>query len=244
MFFSKPGEYEACKLFSVGQLILIILTLTGIIIALKKTIHKNKNEIRKIIKTITIITWILETIKIGFNLYIGGVKDVNNYIPLYYCSLFLYAGTMSSFGKGKIERMGDVFLATGGIAGGIVFIILPTTSLSTYPTLHYLSLYSFFYHGAMIYLGVLINITHYINIQLKDILYYGCLVGVICVIALIVNNIFDSNLMFISKDFPETPITIMYHLTGIFFTPIMIFAQMTVPFFCIYLIKSNFNKDF
>lgn len=242
MFFAKPNEYEACGIFTTKHFILIILTITGIIIALKKTIHKNKEEVKKIIKNMTILIWILEVIRIGFNLYIGNLHNVNEYLPLYYCSLLLYAGLMSSFGEGKIKRTGDVFLATGGIVGGIVFILFPTTSLPTYPMLHFLSLHSFFFHGTMVYLGLLMNITEYITLEMKDIWYYASLVGGICLIALGVNYIFDSNLMFISKDFPGTPITILYHLTGRFFTPIMIILQITLPFLLIYKIIEMIKK--
>ena len=127
MFFARPNEYEPCGIFTTKHFILIILTIVAISIALKKTIHKSKEEVHKIIKKLTIIIWILEFVRIGFNLYIGNINNVNECLPLYYCSLLLYAGLMSSFGKGKIKRIGDVFLATGGIIGGIVFIIMPTT---------------------------------------------------------------------------------------------------------------------
>ena len=146
---------------------------------------------------------------------------------------------MASFGKGKIERIGEVFLATGGIIGGIVFIIMPTTSLPAYPMLHFLSLHSFFYHGVMVYIGLLINGSNYINLELKDIIYFAELVGGICIISLVINNIFDSNLMFISKDFPGTPLTILYHLSERFFTPIMIIAQMTLPFLVVYFVENK-----
>ena len=149
---------------------------------------------------------------------------------------------MSSFGKGKIKRIGDVFLSTGGIIGGIVFIIMPTTSLPKYPMLHFISLHSFLYHGIMVYIGLLINSTNYIQLELRDILYFAELVGTICAVALVINNIFDSNLMFISKDFPGTPLTILYHLTGRFFTPIMIIAQMTLPFLVVYSVEKRKNN--
>lgn len=239
MFFARPNEYEACGIFTVKHFILIILTIVGISVALKKTIKKSKEEVKKIIEKLTIVIWILEILRIIFNLGIGNLKNVNEYLPLYYCSLLLYAGLMSSFGKGKIKRIGDVFLSTGGIIGGIVFIILPTTSLPTYPMMHFLSLHSFFYHGVMVYIGLLMNFTNYINLELKDIWYFAELVGGICAISLVINHIFDSNLMFISKDFPGTPITILYHLTGKLFTPIMIISQMTLPFLLVYgLVKS------
>ncbi len=106
------------------------------------------------------------------------------------------------------------FLATGGIVAGIVFIIFPTTSLLTYPIFHYITMQSFIFHGAMIYLGIIINKYKYIEIEKKDILYYAGLILVICIIAYIINSIFDSNLMFISKDFTASPITILYKATG------------------------------
>ncbi len=242
MFFARPNEYEPCGIFTTKHFLLIILTIVAISIALKKTIHKSKEEIHKIIKSLTIVIWILEFVRIGFNIYIGNINNVNECLPLYYCSLLLYAGLMSSFGKGKIKRIGDVFLATGGIIGGIVFIIMPTTSLPTYPMLHFISLHSFLYHGTMVYIGLLINATNYIELELKDIIYFAELVGGICIIALIVNNTFDGNLMFISKDFPGTPITILYHLTGKLFTPIMIITQMTLPFLVVYSVEKRKNK--
>ena len=49
--------------------------------------------------------------------------------------------------------------------------------------------------------------------------------------------IFDSNLMFISKDFPGTAISFVYNLTGNFFTLTMIVIQATIPFYMVYLIR-------
>ena len=176
----------------------------------------------------------MEIFIIIFKLCTGDPRNVNNYVPLYYCSILLYAGTLSSCAKGKIKRMGDVFLATGGIIGGIVFILLPTTSLPAYPALHIVSLHSFLYHGIMVYLGLLVNITHYIEVVASDAVYFATLIGIICILAQIVNKIFDSNLMFISKDFPGTPITIIYKLTGKHFTAFMEIAQMFLPFYAVY----------
>ena len=240
MFFAKPGKYKPCEIFSIDHLVLIIITIIGIIIALKNTLNKNKEQIRNIIKKCTIFIWILEIIIITFKIATGGIKNLNNYVPLYYCSMLLYAGIFSSFCKGKLQRVGDVFLATGGIIGGIVFLILPTTSLPTYPAFHMVSIHSFLFHGIMVYLGLLINKTNYIKIKATDIKYFSVLVLVICIIALIINNIFESNLMFISEDFPGTPLTILYKITGPFFTLVMILGQMFLPFYAVYgILKLN-----
>ena len=247
MFFSKPGEYEPCGIFTADHFKLIIITVICITIALKNTINKNKEEVKKIIKNITIIMWIFEAIIITFKLKTGDIRNVNNYVPLYYCSLLLYAGLLSSFAKNKLERVGNVFLATGGIVGGIVFIIFPTTSLLSYPMFHLVSIHSYIFHGAMVYLGLLINLTNYIEIEKIDIIYYAGLVGIICVLAYIVNKIFNSNLMFISQNFPGTPIEILYKNTGKFFTIVMSVGQMTLPFYLVYgiikLRKANKRKE-
>lgn len=242
MFFAKPGEYEACGMFGFEHCFLLILTLIGIKVAVNSTDISSRNVIKKRIQIVTICAWILEIIKIIFNLGIGNGNNINTYVPLYYCSILLYAGIFSSIGKGKIKRIGDVFLATGGIVGGVVFLILPTTSITTYPIFHYLSLQSFVYHGAMIYLGIIINKSRYIELEKKDIAYYAGLIGLICLISFIINNIFDSNLMFISKDFPNSPITIIYRITKKAFPLVISLVQMILPFYAVVGIKKTMKK--
>ena len=100
MFFSKPGEYEPCGMFSVGHFILLVLALSIVGIALSNTKNISKEKVKEIIKKSTIVLWILEIIKIIFNFAIGNWKNPNNYIPLYYCSIILYAGLLSGWGKG------------------------------------------------------------------------------------------------------------------------------------------------
>lgn len=243
MLFAKQGKYPPCGMFTWGHLGLVIVTMLCIIVALKKTVHKSQEEVKKIIKKCTIILWIFEFIIIIFKVCTGDPRNLNNYVPLYYCSMLLYAGFLSSFTNGKLQRCGDVFLATGGIIGGIVFMIMPTTSLPAYPAFHIVSLHSFLFHGTMVYLGLLVNLTHYIEIVASDIKYFASLTGALCLIAWIVNTVFNSNLMFISKDFPGTPITLVYKYTGRLFTPIMCIAQMTLPFYIVYGILKLINRS-
>ena len=233
MLLGNVEKYEPCGIFTLGHLILVIVTILGIIISLKKTASSSKEDVKKIIKTLTIILWIFEIIVISFKIKTGGIRYIENYVPLYYCSILLYAGLLSSFGKNKLKRMGDVFLATGGIIGGIIFIIFPTTSLPTYPMLHFVSLHSFLFHGIMVYLGILLNVTNYIELKSSDIKYYATLVGFVCILAYIINQIFDSNLMFISKNFPGTLVELLYNLTGPFFTIVACIGQMTLPFYIV-----------
>ena len=240
MFLSKVGEYEPCGIFTIKHLILMIITIIAVIIALKYTVKK---DVKKIIRNCTIFVWIFEIIIITFKISTGGIGHINNWVPLYYCSMLLYAGIFSTIGKGNVRRIGDVFLATGGIAGGMIFILFPFTSLPSYPMLHLVSIHSFVYHGIMLYLGILINVTNYIKIQKEDIIYYFNLVSIICIVAYIVNVNFDSNLMFISQNFPGMPLEILYNLTGKFYTLFTILAQAILPFYTMFGLRKLIERN-
>ena len=84
MLFAYQGEYQPCGIFTTDHFKLILITIIGIIVALKKSINKNKDEIKQIIKRCTIIIWFFEAIIITFKVITGGIKNINNYIPLYY----------------------------------------------------------------------------------------------------------------------------------------------------------------
>lgn len=235
MFFAKPDVYEACGMLSLGHIVLLLVMIACIGIIIHGTKNKTNKEVRKIIKGVTIFLWVLEIIKIIFNLAVGKIKSPNNYIPLYYCSLILYAGLFSSFCSGILKKVGDVFIATGAIIGGVCFSLCPNTSLTIYPAFHYISVQSFIFHGSMIYLGLLVNITNYVKVQKKDIIYYSIFITIMGVLAYIFNLVFDSNLMFVSKNYPNTPVEIIYNMFGNAFPVAMILGQAIVPFYVVYL---------
>ncbi len=245
--FAEMGEYEPCGIFTKGHFALITITIMGIFISLKYSINKTKQDIYNIIKWLTISVLVMEILKIIYNIKHNSIYDVNTYVPLYYCSILLYAGALSSFGKGTLKRIGDVTLGAGVAIGGIVFIIYPSTSLPIYPAFHILSIHSFLFHGIMIYLGILVNKTKYIELKKEDIKYFASLIGMMCIIALIINHFFNGNLMFISNNFPNNPIEILYKITngGALYSLIMIAVQMTIPFYVSYYIvkKANYFKN-
>ena len=88
------------------------------------------------------------------------------------------------------------------------------------------------------------NITNYIELHLSDIKYFASLIGIVCLLAYMINKKFGSNLMFISQDFPKNPITIIYHLTGKLFPIVMSLVQMTLPFLLVYGIVNIQNNSF
>jgi len=186
----------------------------------------------------------VNALKIIYSISKNSWYEINTYLPLYYCSILLYAGLLSSYGKGALKRIGDVSLATGSIIGGIIFMIYPSTSLTYYPAYHVLSIHSFLFHGTMVYLGILLNQTNYVELKLSDVKYFAVLVGIMSVVALIINNIFNSNLMFISQYCDFFPINLIYKLTNgnILFSMIITAGQMTLPFYAVYYVVKKIHS--
>ena len=236
-FFCKPYELPPCGLFTVGHLVLFLATALLIGVGLWCSRHMSEKQVRLTVRISTATLWVLELCKILFVLIVTRSSNPNDFIPLYYCSLILYAGLLSSVGQGTVRRIGDVFIATGGLVGGICFLCCPNTSLPRYPTWHFISLHSFLLHGLMVYLGLLLLLRLY-RPQLKDLKLCAGLVSVMCVLSLAFNLIWDgahpmgpeANLMFMSHDFPGTPITVLYRLTGVTFPLFMWLIQAFLPF--------------
>lgn len=243
MLFKSANEVNPCGMFSTEHFRLLAITLICVAIALKYTKNIEKDKVKKIIRKTTIFLWILEIIKILFNIKNYGFSAVNKYVPLYFCSLILYAGIFSGYCKGTLKKMGDVFLSTGGIVAGLIFLIYPLTSLTSYPAIHFISIQSFILHGIMLYIGLLMLITKYTTIEKRDIIYYSAIIVIISGIAYIVNLKFGSNLMFISENYPGTYIETIYNNTGKFFTLFMTVAQATMPFYTVYGIYSLFKTN-
>lgn len=221
-FFSPPDAYPPAGLFGGEHLALFLLATALVLLALYASRRLDRKGVRRVIRAATLALWLAEGGKIAFVLLVLKTRNPNEYVPLYYCSITLYAGAFSSLARGTLRRVGDAFLATGALVGGTVFLFVPLTSLSRYPAWHFISLHSMLLHATMVYLALLLLWRGVYRVRGRDILYHGALVSVVCAVALVFNLCYDvrhpeaplANLMFISKDFPGTPISFFYHLCG------------------------------
>jgi hypothetical protein len=93
----------------------------------------------------------------------------------------------------------------------------------------------------MVYLGLLLLLRGVYRPVLRDIVCPAALISVCCAAALAFNLVYDAcvqapvaNLMFLSKDFPGTPVSLIYRITGVFFTPFMWVTQAFCPFLAVW----------
>ena len=237
MFFASPYEHTPSGLYSAGHVTLLLLTLLCVGGALYASRRMRVPDVRRTVCVLTLLLWLLEIGKILFVLLCTGSRNPNDFVPLYYCSLSLYAGALSCCKCARLRYAGDCFIATAGLVGGAVFLFFPTSTLPYYPAWHFLSLHSFFLHGCMVYLGLLLLMRGIYRPVWRDVRYPASLISVMCVLALIFNTVYDrvtgmavANLMFISKDTPGTPLALVYRIAGPCFTAVMWLSQAVCPF--------------
>lgn len=125
----------------------------------------------------------------------------DSWVPLYYCSLFLFAVWLSLCRWEPARRAGYSFITMGGILASIAFTIYPSTSLGMYPLLHPSTFHSFVYHLIMCYLGLLLLKKGCYRPKTRDSVYYFLFVLTACVAAIFLNAFIGTNCMFLSHPF-------------------------------------------
>ena len=94
----------------------------------------------------------------------------------------------------------------------------------------------------MIYLGILVIMRGYVVLRAKDQIPYGTVVLIVGVVAYLVNSVLGTNLMFVSDNFPGTPVELVHRFTGRFFPLCMILIHIVPPFWVMYGISRLVEK--
>lgn len=198
--FSKPGTYKPVGMFSATHIVVIILCFALIGLCVFLTRKMTKQQYFKCVKVFAIIITAMEVFKIVWSLC-NGETSVNNWVPLYFCSIFIFAMWFACSKNEVVKNLGLSYIASASIVGGAVFIISPSTSFNSYPIFHFLCIHSMVYHSIMVYMGVMLYVTKATKIDWSIAKNYClfCLLFMIC--AQTLNLIFDGNLMFINKPY-------------------------------------------
>lgn len=197
--FAPLHEYDAAGMFTLPHLVALFICVFALVIGLRVSFrYLSENHLIRVTRVIAWVVTLLELVKIGYKFYYG-YTEIDSWLPLSFCSLFIYASFMSGYGKGVIKRLGESFIILGGIVGGVSFLLMPTTSLMNYPIWHFLSLHSLIFHVLMIYLNVLY--LRYVPelICLKSYGYFSAYFLGATMICLILNKYYEANLMIIQK---------------------------------------------
>lgn len=227
MFGPKNPEI-ACGMWSLTYIIALIVVITFIVGGLyisRKMTHKGVKNVLIFDAVFTSTTEIIKMIFIGSNY---GIKKVE-FVPLYFCSLFIY---MSSFALSKnetIKKTGLAFLFYGGIVGALCFFIYPSACIPNYPIYHFMCIRTFMYHGLMIYTGILIVMRGYYTPCKEDIKKYVISLTIISLLAYICNNLFGYDYMYISKPMGLYISQVIYDFNPYLYPFLAMIVEVSLP---------------
>lgn len=152
-----------------AQYLYLGISLVLMIILLCLFRRKNKESVLKIIRVISIFLVIFYFGKtIWESIYdIKLVGEFNiNLLPFDTCSIIMLASIIAGFGKGKIKELAESWIVTGGILGGICAMVI-LNAFKYYPFLSFGAFYSMIWHFLMVFLGLLLVVTNYIDFNYK-----------------------------------------------------------------------------
>ena len=191
-----PGTMFTPLHFIVAGIILALV----IIFAL--TVYKKEKFIKPLFIVLWAVVTVLEVVKITWESTTGNVVklEVTGILPLYPCSIFMYAMPFAIWGKGKVKQAACGYVCTLGLLGGAVNFFYPMTVLYRYSIISFSAMHSMIYHAIMLFtcLTMLLSKYHrYTGVKNILDLFLPCIPTLIMSIpANIVNYTYGADYMF------------------------------------------------
>lgn len=164
--------YNGQDFGSIAQYLYLGISIILMIFLLIILRNKSKESILKIIRVISIFLIVFYITKTTWE----SIYDIAKFgsfntglLPFDACSIVMLAGIIAAFTKGKKEDYALSWLATGGILGGLANMFF-LNALKYYPILTFGAFYSMIWHFLMVFLGLLLITTNYVNLSYKTVL--------------------------------------------------------------------------
>ena len=161
--FLPPASEIAGTLFTplhfiCAGILLVLLVTTAVWVA-----KRREKTIRTVFLVIWLATLILEPTKIVWETLSGASHNFEwgGILPLYPCSICMYAMPFVIFGRGRLRYMGCGYVCTLGLLGAAVNFFYPANILSNYSCLSFAGFHTFFFHGAILFCALVMLISGY-----------------------------------------------------------------------------------
>ena len=182
---------------SVAQYVYLCISVVLLIVLLVLLRKSSKEKVLKIIKGTSIFMIVLYIAKTTwesiYDIKLSGSFNTG-LLPLDTCSIIMYAGLLAGFCKGKIGKAASSWLATGGVVGGVA-TMLYLNAFKYYPFFSFGAFYSMIWHFLMVFLGLLLIVTKYVDIKFSTVLYGFMFHFIISLIVIPLDFIFNWDFM-------------------------------------------------
>lgn len=137
----------------------------AVLVAIACAVCKKAGEskLKKIFTVLWAVLVLSEIAKIAWESLCGKVVSVElgGILPLYPCSIFMYAMPFAIWGKGIVRKAACGYVCTLGFLGGIINFVYPANVLSNYSCLSFAGFHTLFYHGALVFCAITMLISGY-----------------------------------------------------------------------------------
>ncbi len=161
--FLPPPNKWAGTLFSPLQIIFCLGVAAFIAYACVRCGKKSERQLKKIFCVLWLVMLITEPIIGIYDCYAGKgfFVDWGSVLPLWHCSIFLFAAPFAIWGKGAVRHSACGYICTLGLLGGTVNFVYPATYLASYSCISFAGFRTIFYHGAMVFVAVTMIMSGY-----------------------------------------------------------------------------------
>lgn len=124
---------------------------------------KDEPVLRRVFGILWGVVTLLEIVKILWETYSGTTVEfeVGGVLPLYPCSIFMYAMPFAIWGKGKVRYAACGYVCSLGLLGGAINFVYPANVLSNYSCISFAGFHTLFYHSVMVLCAMLMLLSGY-----------------------------------------------------------------------------------
>jgi uncharacterized membrane protein YwaF len=159
----RSGPFNKVIDYTIFYLLLAVLTV-GLIWFLRK------KGTSKTVKYTLIACWglavFVDVAKIIVSVSTGGFQLTGS-LPLYICSIFMYAMPFAIWGKGKLKDIGCTYVCTIGLFGAFMNYIIPSVTIN-HSLLSFYGLHTTIYHSMLLVAPIVMLTTGYTKLSFKN----------------------------------------------------------------------------
>lgn len=224
--FLPPAHELDGTLFTPLHLAVSAILLAIIILAAIRLRHLGERGVRTCLFVLWVSVTVLEVIKTLWETFAGASVhfEIWGNLPLYPCSIFMYAMPLAIFGKGIVRKMGCGYVCTLGTLGAAVNFFYPVNVIGRYSCISFAGAQTLLFHGTMLFCALLMLLSGYHSYRDArrplDLLLPAVPALAVSVIANTVNFTLDTDYMF-------------FRLRSFFFAPL---GEALPPFVSVLLV--------
>lgn len=159
----RSGPYSNCIDYTIWYIMFALLTV-GLIVLL------NMKKSQKAVKISLIVFWAIAVLADIIKIIVSVTTDgfvLTGSLPLYICSIFMYAMPFAIWGKGKVKDAAATFVCTIGLFGVFMNYVIPSVTVN-HSLLSFWGLHTTIYHSMLIITPFVMLCTGYHKIKIKD----------------------------------------------------------------------------